>query len=222
MTKHPADQFGFNDQSLAEYRAYGQRSHLAQDDWHYVDKPDLNSFSREDWLLLDLQRKPYLQTQKAKQALDMLKAQKDMPTFGYEINNYEHCLQAATLAMHAGEDEETIVVALFHDLGFITCNESHGEFAAQFLRPYISERNFWMLERHMYFQSVHCTSHPQCNEKIRERWRGHPYFEYTAHWVDRYDQTSIIANFENAPLSAFEPMVYRLFDRPPQALPLPE
>lgn len=202
-------------------RLAGERSALAQADWQYVEKTRLDTFSEHDWQTLNAQRDPYLGDERARQALAMLTAQKSSPSFGYLINNYEHCLQAATMAMQAGEDEETVVVALFHDLGFITCNETHGDFAAQLLKPYVSERNIWMLERHMYFQAVHCSSHPDCDAKVQERWRGHEYYEYTARWVRDYDIPSIDSSLENYPLSAFEPLVYRIFEKPKNPIYFP-
>ena len=50
--------------------------------------------------------------------------------------------------------------------------------------------------------------------KARVEFRGHPHFEYTADWVERYDQTSIQSQYDTAPLVFFEPMVYRIFNRP--------
>ena len=152
----------------------------------------------------------------------MLATQKDAPSFGYQINNYEHCLQSATLALKDGLDDETVVVSLFHDLGFVTCNETHGAFAADFLRPHISERNAWMLERHTHFQALHCPTYPGIDTEVREKWRGHPHFEWAAEWVRKYDIGTIVADVENAPLTAFEPMVQRVFARPPQEPPLPD
>lgn len=114
-----------------------------------------------------------------------------------------------------------MVCSLFHDLGFVVCNETHGAFAAQLLRPYVSERNVWMLVRHMYFQTLHCAGHPAINPALRERWRGHPHFEYTAAWVARYDQNAIDPGIENLRLADFEPMVNRVFARPPRAAALP-
>jgi predicted HD phosphohydrolase len=35
---------------------------------------------------------------------------------GYRITRLEHCLQSATRAHRAGEDEETVVSALLHDI----------------------------------------------------------------------------------------------------------
>ncbi len=206
----------------ANPRPTGETSALSQPDWQHVRKTNLEAFTAEDWALLNAQRAPYLAEERARQALEMLAAQKNAPSFGYEINNYEHCLQAATFALEDGQDEETVVVALFHDLGFVTSNETHGEFAAQFLRPVISEKNVWMLERHMYFQTVHLPSYPDIDTAIRERWRGHEWFEWTADWVRKYDIGSIDAAAETAPLSVFEPMVHRVFGRPPREMPLPD
>ncbi|MCG8355556.1 MAG: phosphohydrolase [Kiloniellales bacterium] len=202
-------------------RGTGERSPLADPAWSYIEKTSLDDFTTEDWAQLDAQRAPYLAEQVARQALDMLAAQKHAPSFGYQINNYEHCLQAATLALRDGRDEETVVCTLFHDLGFVVCNETHGAFAATLLRPYVSERNVWMLVRHMYFQTVHCPSHPAIDPNLRERWRGHPHFDYAADWVARYDQNSIDAKIDTLPLADFEPMVQRVFSRPPKAVPIP-
>jgi len=203
-------------------RPAGARSPLAESGWSYIERSNLEDFAAEDWAAMNAQRGPYLTTEIARQALQMLAAQKDAPSFGYQINNYEHCLQAATLALREGEDEETIVVSLFHDLGFVTCNESHGEFAAAMLRPYVSERSTWMLERHMIFQAIHCPTYPGVEVDAREKWRGHPHFDWTAEWVRKYDIATIDAEIENAPLSTFEPMVQRIFARPPKAMPLPD
>jgi predicted HD phosphohydrolase len=203
-------------------RLIGEKSPLLDSTWSYAAPVSLDDFSTADWALLDKQRKPYGVAERAKHALEMLAAQADAPTFGYQINNYEHCLQAATLALQDGAEEEDIVVALFHDLGFVTNNENHGDFAATFMKSYISDRNVWMLERHMYFQAVHCAAHPNIDPNVRERWRGHPHFEYAANWVARYDVPSINPDIENAPLETFAPMVERLFAVPRRAIPLPD
>lgn len=216
----------FADESLEIARGHvrpaGARSPLTEPDWAYIEAGNLEDFTAEDWSVMNAQREPYLASEIAKQALQMLVAQKDAPSFGYQINNYEHCLQAATLAMRDGQDEETIVVSLFHDLGFVICNETHGEFAAAMLRPYVSERSTWTLERHMIFQAIHCPTFPGVDVDAREKWRGHPHFEWAAEWVRKYDIGTIVADVENAPLSAFEPMVQRIFARPPKAAPLPD
>jgi predicted HD phosphohydrolase len=195
-------------------------SPLLQGQWRYVEKNSLEQFSREDWELLLRQRPEYYRQEQARQALRMLAASEHDASFGYRINNYRHCLQSATLALRDGLDEEDIVVCLFHDLGFVTCPEAHGEFAAALLGNYVSERNHWMLQRHALFQDAHSPQHPQADPRARERWRGHPHFEWAATFVERYDQAAIDPAYECAPLSHFEPMVMRVFARTPRLLPL--
>lgn len=197
----------------------GENSPLARTDWSYVDKPDLDAFTAVDWQVLDRQRVVYDAEQRAAQALRMLAAMADDTTFGYAINNYRHCLQSATMALRDGHDEETVVVALFHDIGFITCPETHGAFAAALLGPLISDRNIWMLEHHDLFQGHHVHDHPDTDPNARARWHGHPHFDWTAEYVARYDQNAISATYENAPLDAFVPMVNRVFARPPKIRP---
>ena len=88
-------------------------------------------------------------------------------------------------------DEETIVCGLFHDLGLIVCPDNHGEFSAALLANYIFEKNHWMLRHHALFLDHHASGNLQLDANARESYRGHPYFEYTAEWVARYDQTAI-------------------------------
>jgi len=196
-------------------------SPLLRTDWQYVEKNSLEDFSRTDWQTLLTQRDAFFRVQQARQVLRMLADSEHDATFGYRINNYRHCLQSATLALRDGLSEEDIVVSLLHDVGFITCPDSHGEFAAALLGCYVSERNHWMLQRHALFQDVHSTEHPVVDHQARERWRGHPHFEWAATFVERYDQAAIDPHYECAPLSEFEPMVMRVFARPPRSLPLP-
>jgi predicted HD phosphohydrolase len=196
-------------------------SPLLRTDWHYVDKNSLEDFSRADWQLLLTQRDTFYREQQARQVLRMLADSEHDATFGYRINNYRHCLQSATLALRDGLDEEDIVVCLLHDVGFIACPDSHGEFAAALLDCYVSERNHWMLQRHAFFQDAHSHHHPKVDIQARERWRGHPHFEWAAIFVERYDQAAIDPHYECAPLSVFEPMVMRLFARTPRLRPLP-
>jgi len=195
-------------------------SPLLHGQWQYVEKNSLEQFSREDWGILLRQRPQYYRQEQARQALRMLSASEHDASFGYRINNYRHCLQSATMALRDGRDEEDIVVCLFHDLGFVACPDSHGEFAAALLGNYVSERNRWMLQRHALFQDLHSPTHPHADPNARERWRGHPHFEWAATFVERYDQAAIDPAYDNAPLSHFEPMVMRLFAREPRPLPL--
>ncbi len=173
----------------------------------------MDDLSRSDWENLSQYRKKYNQKQQAEQALAMLEVQKDDPSYGFRVNNYRHCLQSATMVYRDGGDDEAIVVALFHDLGFNVCPDNHGEFSASLLANYISEQHYWMLRHHATFLNYHAKTHSSLDWNAREQYRGHPHFEYTADWVARYDQTSIQTQYDTAPLKFFEPFVYRVFTR---------
>jgi predicted HD phosphohydrolase len=173
-----------------------------------------------EWNDLTLYRLRYNQIEQARQALEMLAASKNSPSYGFRVNNYRHCLQCATMLYRDGADEETIVCGLFHDLGFIVCPDNHGEFSAALLGNYISEKHHWMLRHHALFLDHHASGNLQLDAKARENYRGHSYFEYTAEWVARYDQTAIQTQYETAPLEFFESMVYRVFTRPSKGVKL--
>ncbi len=191
-----------------------QRSPLYRDEWEYVKKSALEDFRADDWKRLNSQRAPYVADEQARQALRLLTASADDTTFGYQINNYRHCLQSASMVMEAGYDEETIVVALFHDVGFTVCPDSHGALAAELLGAYISESNYWMLRHHAAFQLFHCHEYPGIDRNARDRWRDHPHFQWTAEFVEKYDQNAIRSDYQERSLDIFEPMVERIFARP--------
>jgi predicted HD phosphohydrolase len=199
----------------------GARSPLLKPDWRHVDATDLDSIRAEEWALLAAQRRVFDAEQQATHVLRMLEASAADPSFGYQVNNYRHCLQAATAALQDGRDEEYVVVALFHDVGFTTCPTNHGAFAAALLGPYINEANRWLLAHHQIFLSHHYHDHPDetLDRDAREAWRGHPHFEATAEFVARYDAPTIAPDRPEAPIATFVPMLTRLLARPPRLLP---
>ena len=190
-------------------------SPLADPLWRYIEKLSLEDFSSADWQLLERQRQPYLAQQQAVQALRLLSASEHDPSFGYMVNNYRHCLQSATMVLRDGLSEEDVVVALLHDVGFITCPQLHGDFAACLMGAYISDRNHWMLQHHATFQNLHSPNFPGVDRHERERWRGHPHFDWTAEFVARYDQAASDPHYPCEPLETFVPMVRSIFSRPP-------
>ncbi|MES2911864.1 MAG: phosphohydrolase [Pseudomonadota bacterium] len=191
-------------------------SPLLQPDWVHVEKIALEDFTAADWATLNQQRDVYYRQEQAKQVLRMLAASEHDPSFGYMVNNYRHSLQSATMALRDGLDEEDVVVCLLHDIGFVACPATHGEFAAELLGGYVSDRNYWMLQRHAIFQNVHSPQLPGVNMNERERWRGHPHFEWAATFVEKYDQAACDPDYDCASLATFEPMVQRLFSKRPK------
>jgi predicted HD phosphohydrolase len=197
------------------------RSPLLRPDWDYVTPPRMDALRGPDWALLTAQRRAFDADQQAAHVLRLLEASAADPCFGYQVNNYRHCLQAATAALQDGRDEEYVVVALFHDVGFTTCPTSHGDFAAALLGPYVSEASRWLLQHHQIFLAHHCHDHPDeaLDRDAREAWRGHPHFAATADFVARYDVPTIAPDRPEAPIATFVPMLTRLLARPPRPLP---
>jgi len=194
------------------------RSRLLDPAWRYVDRPTLDDFSAADWQLLAVQRAPYYAAEQARQVLRLLEGSRDDPSFGYEVNNYRHCVQSATAALQDGRDEEYVVMALLHDIGFIACPPNHGAFAAALLAPYVGDGIRWLLERHMDVQTAFCRTLPGNDVASGERWRGHPHFAATLEFVARYDIGTIRPGLPEAELTVFEPMVRRIFARPPRSV----
>jgi predicted HD phosphohydrolase len=191
-------------------------SPLLKPEWQHIEKVSLEDFTPTDWSTMNRQRAEYYAEEQAKQVLRLLADSRDDTTFGYMVNNYRHSVQSATMAMRDGRDEETIVVALLHDVGFIACPRSHGEFAAALLGSYVDDKHYWMLQRHAIFQDIHSPHFPGVDRHARERWRGHPHFEWAAEFVAKYDQAACDPRYDEAPLEIFEPMVRRVFARPPR------
>ena len=196
-------------------RKAGERSPLLRPHWRYVEHRNMDDYRADDWALMNRQREEYLEEQQAVQVLEMLKASRHAPTFGYLINNYEHCLQTATRLHQDGHDEETVVTGLLHDMGFVVCPHNHGQFAADLLRPYLSEKNLWALEHHEIFQRVHLHGYYETEDPAfineRERWREHRHYDWTVEFVERYDINAIDPGVESLPIEFFEPMVRRVF-----------
>ena len=108
------------------------------------------------------------------------------------------------------------MVALLHDIGDILAPHNHSQFAASVLRPYVSEENHWLVLHHGIFQGYYFFHHLGQDRDARDRFRGHPCFEMTADFCERWDQVSFDPDYDSAPLETFEPMVRRLFARSPK------
>ncbi len=133
---------------------------------------------------------------------------------GYQITRLEHSLQAATRAHRAGRDEETVVCALLHDIGDHLAPANHSEVAAAMLRPYVSDRNYWIIKHHGVFQGFYYFAHTGDDPNARDRWRDHPYYQDTVDFCAEFDQVSFDPDYPSEPLSFFEPMVRRVLAEP--------
>lgn len=133
---------------------------------------------------------------------------------GYKISRLEHSLQAATRALRASEDEETVVCVLLHDIGDFLAPANHSEVAAAVLRPYVSEKNYWIVKHHGVFQGYYYFHFTGADRNARDRWKDHPHYQATIDFCENYDQNSFDPEYGWEPLEFFEPMVRRVLSEP--------
>ncbi len=150
----------------------------------------------------------------ANEALTLLASIRNADPLGYPVNVYEHSLQCATRALRNGASEETVVVALLHDIGNLLVPHDHGMVSAMVLAPYVSEQSVWLLRHHGVFQQYYYMGQIGLDRNGREQFRGHPAFEATASFCELWDQASFDPSYDSFPIETFEPMVHRIMARP--------
>jgi predicted HD phosphohydrolase len=149
----------------------------------------------------------------ADRVLDYFRAQGETLE-GYAISRQQHALQTATRALRDGAEEEMVVAALLHDVGDALAPYNHGEFAASILRPYVSERTWWIVKHHGIFQAYYYAHHTGGDRNARDRYRDHPCYAATVEFCHRWDQASFDPEYDTLPLEHFEPLLKRVFARP--------
>jgi predicted HD phosphohydrolase len=137
------------------------------------------------------------------------------------VSRFTHCLQTATLAHRAGEDEEYVALALVHDIGDILGPYNHGEFAATLMAPFIGEANHWMVAHHHCFQGYYYFQHLGLDRYMREQFRGHPHFEHTIKFCEAYDEKAFDPGLDTMPLEAFMPILRRVMLNPRRTIFIP-
>jgi len=167
--------------------------------------------TREDYQLAKVEEDAMIANFPDK-VLEWLK-EMDVPSV-YQVTRYEHSLQAATRAHRAGEDEEMVVAALLHDLGDILAPANHSEVAAAMLRPYVTDRVYWIIKHHGLFQGYYYNHHHNEDRNLRDRFRDHQWYNDTVRFCADYDQVSFDPEFDSEPIEFFKPMVRRVLSTP--------
>ena len=169
--------------------------------------------TKEDYLLLEKHEKKYIEGT----ADRLIKFMSGLTNTleGYQITRLEHSLQSATRALNDKANEEMIVATLLHDIGDELAPLNHSEYAAAVLKPYVSEKTHWIIEKHGEFQMYYYAHHLGGNRNQRDKYKGHKYYKDTLDFCENWDQTSFDPNFKSLPLKEFEPMVKKIFSRKP-------
>jgi len=129
---------------------------------------------------------------------------------GYKVSRLEHSLQSATHAFNAGEEEEMVVAALLHDIGDGLAPHAHSEMAASILRPYVSERVYWIVKHHGLFQSYYYAHHFGKDRNKRDELKDHPWYQDCIDFCANYDANCFDPDFESKPPEFFRSMVERV------------
>ena len=138
----------------------------------------------------------------------------DSSLSGYQISRLEHSLQGATRAYVAGEDLEMVIAILFHDIGDELAPYSHSEMAAAILRPFVSEKIYWIIKHHGVFQMYYYAHHSGGDRNVRELFIDSPWYQDAIKFCHEYDQNCFDPDYESKPLEFFVPMVNEFFSRP--------
>ena len=169
--------------------------------------------TKEDYLLLDKHEKEFVK----KTPDRILKYMSGLTSAleGYQISRLEHSLQSATRALNDKVEDEMIVATLLHDIGDELAFHNHSAFAAAVLKPYVSEKTHWIVEKHGLFQLYYYAHHLGYDKNERVKYKGHKYYKDTIDFCENWDQKSFDPNFKSLTLKDFEPFVKKIFSRTP-------
>ena len=173
---------------------------------------NMESSTAEDWKLISTEFMPFAKALPERVLAHFRLLGGDYG--GFAVDRLTHSLQTATLAHRASRDEEYVVCALLHDIGDTLASYSHPDIAVAILKPFISEQNLWMVEKHGIFQGYFFFHHIGMDRNMREQFRHHPWFNYTAEFCEKYDGPAFNPKGETLPLEFFEPMVQRVLAVP--------
>ena len=168
--------------------------------------------TKEDYEIIERNQEPFV-NELADRVLEQLR-QLGGSYGGMLVDRLVHSLQTATRAYRDGRDEEYVVCALLHDIGDLLATHNHADLAAAILKPFVSEKNLWIVEHHAIFQGYYFWHHVGADRNAREKFRGHPHFDDTAEFCALYDQCSFDPDYDTLPLETFEPMLRRVFEKP--------
>jgi len=178
-----------------------------------VNFTEMKNGSKEDYKLLEKFEKKF-ERQTGNRILNYLSKQTSTLE-GYKITRLEHSLQAATRAFKNKESNEMIVATLLHDIGDDLAPMNHSQYAASILRPYVSDRTYWIILHHGLFQTYYSAHHLGRDRNSREKFKNHKYYQDTIDFCEQYDQCSFDPSYKSMSLSDFAPLVKEIFSRDP-------
>ena len=154
-----------------------------------MDKVQFTAMSdgtREEYEFLDAREEHYIEGL-VDRLLDAMGALENSMS-GHQVSRLEHSLQSATRALRDNHDEDYVAAALLHDIGDALAPYSHSEMAAAILRPFVSERVYWIIKYHGLFQMYYYAHHQGGDRNARDQFKDHPYYQDAVDFCHLYDQ----------------------------------
>jgi predicted HD phosphohydrolase len=176
--------------------------------------------TKDDWRIINTAMKPFIAELPDRVIAHLKMLQGDCG--GFAIDRLDHCLQTATRAYKDGRDEEYVVCALLHDIGDLLGPRNHADVAAAILKPFVSEQNRWMVEKHGIFQGYYFFHHLGLDRNMRDQFQAHPWFEYTADFCSAYDGPAFDPKYQHMALEDFEPMVRNVLSNVKNSIYVPK
>ena len=181
-----------------------------------VSFTEMKKGTKKDYLFLDKHEKNFASKTADRILNFMSRLTKTLD--GYQVSRLEHSLQSATRAYKNGESDEMVVACLLHDIGDELAPMNHSEYAASILKPYVSDKTRWIIEKHGEFQMYYYAHHLGGNKNQREKYKNHKYYKDTINFCENYDQNSFDPKYKSLPLEFFKPLVKKIFSRKPYSL----
>ena len=163
-----------------------------------VNFKEMKNGTKDEYLLLDKYEQEYINGTADRILRFMSNLNSTLE--GYKITRLEHSLQTATRAFNDNASEEMVVAALLHDIGDELAPVNHSEYAASILRPYVSEKTYWIVKKHGEFQMYYYAHHLGKNQNQRDKYKGHKYYNDALNFCEKWDQASFDPDYKNMTL----------------------
>ena len=170
--------------------------------------------TREDWALIMAQRGE-LERGLPDRILEQFGHLRD-DYGGFPVDRLEHSLQTATRAERDGRDDEYVLCALVHDIGDPLTPYNHPDVAAAILKPFVSEANHWMVEKHGIFQGYYFWHHLGMDRNTRDMFAGHEFYDRTEEFCAEYDGPAFDPSYDSNPLDHYLPLIREVFGTSPR------
>jgi len=131
----------------------------------------------------------------------------------YQISRLDHVLQCATRAYLDGADDDWIIAALMHDIGDVLAPFTHGQVAAEIIRPFVKEEVYWVVRHHGIFQMYYNTSLTADERNSRTQFNAHPFYQSAVDFCENWDQCSFDPNYPSESLDFFTSLIHKVFSK---------